>query len=88
MKRNRILMTFIAGAVLILAGGPGWADGPSPERGAYLAIASLLPGSLPVGEEGVDAIVVHCLDVGRPIAEELRQGETLYRRAVGLVEAS
>ena len=60
---------------------------PGAQRGAYLAIASLLPGSLPVGEEGVDAIVVHCLDVGQPVAEELRQGETLYRHAVGLNEA-
>jgi multicomponent Na+:H+ antiporter subunit E len=61
---------------------------PGPQRGAYLAIASLLPGSLPVGEKSVDAIVVHCLDVCQPNADVLREGETLYRHAVGHNEAT
>ncbi|WP_395666110.1 Na+/H+ antiporter subunit E [Methylocella sp.] len=56
-------------------------------RSAFYALSSLLPGSLPVCEEADGALIVHCLDVGQPVAAQLAAEEAAFARAFGL-EAS
>lgn len=48
-------------------------------RNEFAAITSLLPGSVPAGEDE-DAIVYHCLDVTQPIAAQIADEE---RRLAG-----
>jgi multicomponent Na+:H+ antiporter subunit E len=51
-------------------------------RNAFTAIASLMPGTLPVGTER-DALLIHGLDIGQPIARDLAREEALFMRAFG-----
>jgi multicomponent Na+:H+ antiporter subunit E len=53
--------------------------GPGDARNAFCAIASLLPGTLPTGDDG-DAIIVHGLDTSQPIASDLAREEGLFMR--------
>jgi multicomponent Na+:H+ antiporter subunit E len=53
---------------------------PGAGRSAFAALTSLLPGTVPAGEEG-GALVYHCLDVGQPVAEQLAAEEAALRRA-------
>lgn len=46
-------------------------------------LASLVPGTLPAGLDGGGAMLVHCLDVGQPVAAQLAIDEALLARAVG-----
>ena len=55
---------------------------PGDARNAFCALASLAPGSLPVGTDG-DRLVLHCLDVAQPVAQNLAAQETLFLRAQG-----
>jgi multicomponent Na+:H+ antiporter subunit E len=48
-------------------------------RNEFAAITSLLPGTVPVGEEE-HAIVYHCLDVTQPVAQQVADEE---RRLAG-----
>lgn len=50
-----------------------FADGP--RRQAFTTFASLLPGTLPLGNDGPDGIAVHCLDTGQPVADQLAAEE-------------
>lgn len=50
---------------------------------ALCALTSLAPGTLPAGLDDAGAIVVHCLDVGRPVASDLAADERLLTRALG-----
>jgi multicomponent Na+:H+ antiporter subunit E len=50
----------------------------------FCTLTSLAPGTLPAGQDDSGAIVVHCLDGGRPIAAHLAADEELLRRALGL----
>ena len=50
-------------------------------RNEFAAITSLLPGSVPAGEEE-NAIVYHCLDVTQPIAEQIAEEERRLRGAL------
>jgi len=43
---------------------------------------SLMPGTLPSGEDG-GGIAIHCLDVAQPVAEQLATEESLFVRALG-----
>lgn len=52
-------------------------------RSAFCAVSSLLPGTLPTGFDEEGAIVVHCLDVGQPVAANLAAEEALFSRAIG-----
>src|SRR5262245_38291807 len=54
---------------------------PGPARSAFAALSSLLPGSLPAGEEG-EALLYHCLDVGEPVAAQLAVEEAALRSAL------
>jgi multicomponent Na+:H+ antiporter subunit E len=52
-------------------------------RGAFCALSSLLPGTLPTGSDENGALLVHCLDVGQPVAANLAVEEALFSRAIG-----
>ncbi len=66
---------------------PGFVAAPLhlPEgnaRNAFCALASLAPGSLPVGMEA-GSLLVHALDVKQPIVRDLSEQETLFMRTLG-----
>ena len=50
------------------------AHAPGHLRNTFATISSLMPGTLPCGEDGND-IIFHCLDVGQPILEQLAAEE-------------
>ena len=58
---------------------------PGNARETFLAFASLLPGTLPVGVDASDpqALILHALDVRQPVAEDLLADEALFTRALG-----
>ncbi len=56
---------------------------PGPALNAFCALTSLAPGTLPAGPDDSGAIVVHCLDVGQPVASQLAADEHLLTRALG-----
>ena len=57
---------------------------PGPARDAFCALESLLPGTLPAGSNDRGALVVHCLDVDRPILAQMAADEALFVEALGL----
>jgi multicomponent Na+:H+ antiporter subunit E len=56
---------------------------PGGGRSAFCALSSLMPGTLPTGTDERGALLVHCLDVGQPVAANLAAEERLFIRAVG-----
>jgi len=56
---------------------------PGSQRSAFCALSSLMPGTLPTGTDENGALLVHCLDVGQPVAANLGVEERLFIRAVG-----
>ncbi len=56
---------------------------PGVARNTFCTLSSLLPGTLPAGSEHSDWLLIHCLDVGEPIAAQLAQEEALLTQAVG-----
>ncbi len=52
-------------------------------RSAFCALSSLMPGTLPTGANERDELLVHCLDVGQPVAANLEAEEGLFIRAFG-----
>ncbi len=52
-------------------------------RDVFLDMASLMPGSLPVGENKDGTEVVHCLDTEQPTAREMSEHEGRLIRALG-----
>ena len=50
-------------------------------RQAFSTFASLLPGTLPLGDDGADRIAVHCLDITQPVAAQLGAEEEKLRAA-------
>jgi multicomponent Na+:H+ antiporter subunit E len=55
---------------------------PGNARNAFSALASLMPGTLPVGMNK-DSHLIHGLDVGQPIAQDVAREETLFMRTLG-----
>ena len=53
------------------------------KRSAFCALSSLMPGTLPTGTDEQGALLVHCLDIGQPVAANLKAEERLFIRAVG-----
>ena len=49
----------------------------------FCTITSLLPGTLPSGTDESGQLIVHCLDVGQPVAEQLATEEALLMKALG-----
>jgi multicomponent Na+:H+ antiporter subunit E len=56
---------------------------PGPARDAFCALTSLQPGTLPVGSEGGDTLLMHCLDVGQPVSAQLAEEEAMFVAALG-----
>lgn len=56
---------------------------PGPALNALCALTSLAPGTLPAGADDNGVIVVHCLDVGQPVASHLAADEGLLTRGLG-----
>ncbi len=56
---------------------------PGPALNAFCTLTSLAPGTLPAGPDDSGAIVIHCLDVGQPVAAHLAADERLFTRALG-----
>ncbi len=55
---------------------------PGNARNAFCALASLMPGALPVGVDA-DSLLIHCLDSTQPVARDLAEQETLFMRTLG-----
>jgi multicomponent Na+:H+ antiporter subunit E len=53
-----------------------------PARNAFASYTSLLPGTLPVEDDG-ETLLYHCLDIEQPVAAELATEETMLAQAVG-----
>jgi multicomponent Na+:H+ antiporter subunit E len=56
---------------------------PPPALQALCTLASLSPGTLPAEVNASGAILVHCLDVGQPVAFNLAADERLLTQALG-----
>lgn len=54
---------------------------PSTMRDLFLSMVSLMPGSVPVADEG-GRIVMHCLDTEQPVAAQFADNEARLRRAL------
>jgi multicomponent Na+:H+ antiporter subunit E len=55
---------------------------PGNARNAFSALASLMPGTLPVGMDE-HSLLIHGLDVAQPIAQDVAREEILFMRALG-----
>jgi multicomponent Na+:H+ antiporter subunit E len=53
-----------------------------PRRDAFLALTSLLPGTLPAGPRG-KGVAIHALDTAQPVAEDIAAEEARFARATG-----
>jgi multicomponent Na+:H+ antiporter subunit E len=51
-------------------------------RNAFASYSSLLPGTLPVEDDG-ETLIYHCLDIGQPVAAELAAEETALAQVLG-----
>jgi multicomponent Na+:H+ antiporter subunit E len=54
-----------------------------PTLSAFCTISSLLPGTLPCGHDAGGGLVIHCLDVTQPVADQLAAEEALFIEAFG-----
>lgn len=53
---------------------------PGPGRNMFTALMSLLPGTVPTGSAERGDLLIHCLDVGQPVAAQLAEEEALFAR--------
>ena len=53
------------------------------KRDLYLSMVSLMPGSLPVEVDKNGRIIMHCLDVNQPVAEQMADSEARLIRTWG-----
>ncbi|QIG50962.1 Na+/H+ antiporter subunit E [Nordella sp. HKS 07] len=56
---------------------------PGPMRNTFCTITSLIPGTLPCGQDERGRMVIHCLDTSQPVAQQLAAEETQLVRALG-----
>ena len=61
---------------------------PGSMRNAFCTMTSLLPGTLPSGIDENDGLVIHCLDITQPVAEQLATEEALLVQALGRVHGN
>jgi multicomponent Na+:H+ antiporter subunit E len=54
-------------------------------RDGFLALSSLMPGTLPLGAEADGRLLVHCLDTDQNVAAQMSTEEALFARAIGHV---
>jgi multicomponent Na+:H+ antiporter subunit E len=57
---------------------------PGPAQNTFRTLASLIPGSVPVGLVEGGGLLVHCLDVGQPVVSQLATEEALLTQALGI----
>jgi multicomponent Na+:H+ antiporter subunit E len=55
---------------------------PGQARNVFTALTSLLPGTVPAGEED-GALLYHCLDTQQPVVRQLAVGEAVLTRVLG-----
>ena len=55
---------------------------PGPARNVFTTLTSLLPGTVPAGEDG-GHLVYHCLDIDQPVVSQLAAEEAALSRALG-----
>ena len=56
---------------------------PSTTRSAFLSFSSLMPGTLPAGSDAEGRLLIHCLDAGEAVADEMVLEEARFARACG-----
>lgn len=54
-----------------------------PARNTFTTLMSVLPGTVPIGTDNNDALVIHCLDVGQPVVAQLAAEEARLARVIG-----
>jgi multicomponent Na+:H+ antiporter subunit E len=54
---------------------------PGPARELFASLSSLLPGTVPVADDG-ERLRYHCLDTGQPVAADLADEEAALARAL------
>jgi len=54
---------------------------PGPARNAFAALTSLLPGTVPVGDEN-GCLLYHCLDTEQPVESQLQAEEAALSRVI------
>jgi multicomponent Na+:H+ antiporter subunit E len=54
-----------------------------PARDAFTAYASLMPGTVPVTADAGGDILIHCLDVTQPVAQQMAREEDRFIRILG-----
>jgi len=54
-----------------------------PTRNAFCTFVGLLPGTLPAGSNEKGDLVIHCLDLGQPVIEQLAAEETALQKVLG-----
>nr|WP_294524480.1 Na+/H+ antiporter subunit E [uncultured Rhodopila sp.] len=52
-------------------------------RDAFTAYASLMPGTVPVTADAGGDILIHCLDVTQPVAQQMAREEDRFIRMLG-----
>ena len=63
---------------------PGLPQGSA--RAVFSTIASLVPGTLPLGSAPDGMLLVHCLDTAQPVAASLARDEAALRSALNEVQ--
>jgi multicomponent Na+:H+ antiporter subunit E len=53
------------------------------DRDIFYAVSSLLPGTVPAGEDTDGVLQVHCLDTGQSVRAAMARDEALLARAMG-----
>ena len=57
---------------------------PGLARDAFCALTSVVPGTVPSGLDARGALVVHCIDLEQPVAQQLAANEARVARALGV----
>lgn len=55
-----------------------------PGRDGFLAWSSTMPGTVPAGQDDEGEVLVHCLDIGSPVATAMMEEERRFAHALGL----
>jgi multicomponent Na+:H+ antiporter subunit E len=55
-----------------------------PALNTFCELTSLVPGTLPAGWDEDGMLLVHCLDVGKPVVTQLAVDEALLARVLGM----
>ena len=56
---------------------------PGPGRNMFTTLMSLLPGTVPTGPDPRDRLLIHCLDVEKPITAQLAAEEAVFAQVIG-----